>query len=229
MLELFEREWTAMDDGTVPPDLRRLFRHENGVTQLFLEAMDLLEAEHGNLFNEYLLQERGGPVRIGTDSRRRPACIVGKIDRVDVHRTEKTRAVVVDYKTGRSVTRRELQAKMEDGRMLQLPLYAAALARLFPELDVVGGAYVHLNEREERADRALARAGDLRCRGMKPAEVPLDPAAAARQAVGLIDRIRGGDFSLTEHAEDSPFPECSTYCPTRHACRQPAGYQRFTF
>jgi hypothetical protein len=147
---------------------------------------------------------------------------------VDVHRTVPTRAIIIDYKTGRLVPKKEMSVKMADGRMLQLPLYAAAFNRQFPHFQVVGAAYVYLNERETKAERAVARVMGP-SETAKPAEVPLDLDAATRKALQLIGDMRAGVFPLSEHAVGSAFVECTSFCSLRHVCRQPTGYRSNPF
>src|SRR5207237_3806 len=115
LLRLFEDEWQQLGDGAVPPDLRKLFACEQGVVQLFLDAMRHLEARHGNLLNEFTLADADGrPVLLGHDSRGRPVYLTGRIDRIDVHRESRAEAVILDYKTGRNTSPRERRDKMAD-------------------------------------------------------------------------------------------------------------------
>jgi RecB family exonuclease len=226
LVQLFDDEWEELDDGTLPPDLKNLFACEQGVLHLFFDAIAAIEAEHGNLLNEFVLQyDNGTPVLLGEDPKNRPVLLTGKIDRVDVHRADRTRAIILDYKTGRSKSATERQAKVKDGRMLQLPLYAAALQRLRTELRIIGGAYIHISERLADAKKAIAQVGELLpARGR---QVPLDAEEARRLALNLVGEIRDGNFSLTPHTVGHPHPECTPYCDMKHACRHPDGYQIF--
>jgi RecB family exonuclease len=226
LVELFEAEWAQLDDGSLPPDLKNLFACEEGVLHLFFDAIAAIEAEHGNLLNEFILQDaKGEPILLGEDKKNRPVLLTGKIDRVDVHRTERTRAIILDYKTGRSKPPKERAAKMEDGRMLQLPLYAAALQRVRTELQIVGGAYIHLSEKLADAKKAIAAAGELTSSGRRSPPVPFEAEAARRLALQLVGDIRDGNFSWTPHTLDRPHTECTSYCEMKHACRHPDGYQ----
>jgi RecB family exonuclease len=220
LLDLFEEEWKQLGDGAVPPDLRKLFAHEQGVLQLFLDTMQYIEDQHGNLLNEFVLEDaEKRPVLLGHDQRGRPVFLTGRIDRIDVHRDDAGRAIILDYKTGQATTAAERRAKIEDGRMLQLPLYASALRLVRRDLDVVGGAYVYLNERAAEPKKALGLAGDWITPGDKPTGVPFDAEAARLKALELAEQMRAGDFSLTRHAEE----ECTPFCALRHACRQENG------
>ena len=92
-------------------------------------------------------------------------------------------------------------------------------------MPVVGGAYVHLHEREVNVERAIEAVGDVSWDGARGAEVPFDPEAARRKAIELVGRIRDGDYSLTPHVHGQPHSECTSFCPLRHACRSPEGYK----
>jgi hypothetical protein len=215
--ELFERAWRRLGDGVIPPDVRTMFTVDQGVLQLFMDVMQSLEGQHGNVCNEYSVEA----VRLGEDAHGRPVLVSGRIDRIDRQR-ESDQAIILDYKTGRSSRPAERKVKTEDGRMLQLPLYAAAL-RINQGMTVVGGAYVHLHERVVDSVSAIEPAGEVT--GVRVADVPFDPEAARRKAIELAGRIRDGDFSLTQHAHGQPHSECTSFCPLRHACRSPEGYK----
>jgi hypothetical protein len=222
LLRLFEEEWDAVDDGALPPDLQTVFAHEQGVIGLLLEAVALIERVHGNLLNEFTLVDgEKKPVRLGEDRDGRPVFLTGQIDRVDAHREGNGQAVIIDYKTGAALPRREVEHKMADGRMLQLALYAWLLQQVRPALRVVGGAYVHLSERQRKVNDAILAAGDWLAHGRF---FPFDTEDARRTALNMVSDIRAGDFSLTKHA-DGPLGECTTFCALRHACRQPDGYR----
>jgi hypothetical protein len=228
LIQLFEGEWEQLDDGTLPLDLKNLFACDQGVLHLFFEAIVAIEKEHGNLLNEFVLRDTNGqPILLGEDNRNRPVFLTGKIDRVDVDRTERTRAIILDYKTGRSKSVKERKAKIEDGRMLQLPLYAAALERVRTELRVVGGAYIHVSEKLADAKKAIAAAGELASCGGRSSSVPFEAETARRLALQLVSEIRDGNFSLTPHTPGRPHTECTSYCEMKHACRHPEGYQTF--
>lgn len=221
LLRLFEREWQQLGDGVLPPDLKKMFATEQGVLQLFLDTMKHVEAQYGNIWNEYdLTQATGQPVLLGHDARGQPVHVTGRVDRIDIHRANGAQAIIIDYKSGRNQTARQRREKMDDGRMLQLPLYASALAEVHKDLQVIGGAYIYLGERVAQAETALGIAGDWTQPGNKPCGIPFDPAAARRKAIELAEKMRAGRFPLTQHAE-----ECTSFCPLRHACRQPDGVQ----
>jgi ATP-dependent helicase/DNAse subunit B len=96
----------------------------------------------------------------------RMLAVAGRIDRVNWDENPPTRFRVVDYKTGK--VRDEKPAELQGGRMLQLPLYILAAARM---LDVDSGlgeaAYVYPTRRGEyrtvpwAAGQLAARHDDL--------------------------------------------------------------------
>jgi ATP-dependent helicase/DNAse subunit B len=225
LLELFRQEWEQVEDGFLAPDLEFLFSCEEGVLDLFLGMIQAIEGQpgdYGNLKVEYQVPS----LRLGEDERSRPVYLTGKIDRLDVRRKDRRQAAILDYKTGRKPRNSEQQAKTLDGRLLQLQLYALAVKLLHPELDVVGGAYLHLYERQKSREEgpyaALSLAGKL-WPDAEPA-ISFDLEAASRHALELAGEIRSGNFSLTKFADDK-HTECTAYCPLRHACRHPGGYR----
>ena len=103
-------------------DLLRYLRDEADSDSSF--APDELELSFGG---------DGEPVSIGIEG----LSLIGRIDRVDTHGT---RALVRDYKTGRS--RADYGAsKWIDENRLQIAVYMLALAEVRPELEVVAGVY----------------------------------------------------------------------------------------
>jgi hypothetical protein len=193
---------------------------------LFFEAIGEIEKEFGNYLNEFVLKtQEGQPVLLGTDQHGHPVLLTGKIDRVDLSRSDPTRLVILDYKTGKPVSKKELIDKMNDGRMLQLPLYAAALTQIRKEFRGMGGAYVHLHERTENGTQAIVPAGDWLPGWFRGGPVPFEPDQALAKAVVMAADIRAGRFPLSQHDVDQPHVECTSYCSLRHACRHPKGYK----
>lgn len=227
LVELFRGEWSENGDGTLSPHLAELFCCDGGIVDLFLDMMRYLEGEthnFGNVLVEHSLKE----VNLGTDARGVPVLLTGTVDRVDVQRTLLQQAIILDYKTGRIHPSNERTAKAEDGRLLQLPLYAAALALALPGLQPVGGAYLHLNERKQTRPESpldvIGATGQVLVGPEASVVVPFDPAAARRKALELATEIRAGNFSLTIHDLSAQYPECNAFCSLRHACRHPRGY-----
>lgn len=226
LLELFDAEWAKLDDGTLPPDLKTLFTWEGGVLHLLLEAVGYIEADHGNYLNEQVLEDgKAKSVPLGIDRHGLEVRLSGTVDCVGLRRDNPRRAIVLDYKTGRAASRKDLGAKMVDGRLLQLPLYGAALEVMFPDLKVVGGAYVHLSEKEAEARKAVCAAGDLLPANGRADPLPFDLEAARAKAIALVGEIRAGRFPLTIHDAGQPHGECNFFCTLRHACRHPKGYR----
>jgi hypothetical protein len=222
LASLFDEEWQQLADGTLPPDLQTLFHTDQGILDLFVEAIGEIEKEFGNYLNEFVLKtQEGQPVFLGIDQHGRPVLLTGKIDRVDLSRSDPTRLIILDYKTGKAATRKELIDKINDGRMLQLPLYAAALTQIRNEFRGIGGAYVHLHERTENVTKAIVPAGEW----LRGGPVPFEPDQARAKAVAMAGDIRVGRFPLSQHDVDQPHVECTWYCSLRHACRHPKGYK----
>lgn len=221
LVQLYHEEWQQEPEGMLSPELRAIFENEHGLVDFFLELMVRIEADGGNLWTELPLQ-----VRLGTDALDRPVFLNGKIDRVDGSNNGKREARILDYKTGAIADRKELSAKLSDGRRLQLPLYAAALELHKPELTVTNGMYVHLparkNSRESTADSAIIQVGALKANGTDGA---FDTHAAVELALDFAGKIRDGEFPLTSFPPGSDLCECHSRCPLRHACRHPDSYE----
>ena len=111
--------------------------------------------------------------------------------------------------------------------VLTVPALASAVGPHI-ESTVVGGAYVYLSEKEPHVEYVIGLAGELTWAGSHHKPEPFDTEAARLKAVELAGRIRAGDFSLTEHAQGK-HAECNSFCPLRHACRQPTGFKSFRF
>jgi RecB family exonuclease len=227
LVDAFLAELEHFDAGLIPPDLVHLFECPGGVADLFLDAIGHVEGDggFGNLLSEYTLSD----VMLGNDDRGRPVALSGKIDRVDARRPQGQEAIIIDYKTGKPPGATELMTKLADGRLLQLPLYAAGLQAEQTQLRVVGGAYVHLPEKEsvpgESPKKSIAEVGPclgLRKKGLAEA---FDAEAARRQAIELASAIRAGRFPLTRFPVGEKHPQCRSHCPLRHACRHPKGYE----
>jgi hypothetical protein len=227
LIELFEEENSQLDEGTLPPDLPSVFVSPGGVIDLLMEILETIEGEdlnYGNLFAEYRLDK----ITLGQDASGRPVLLTGMIDRVDGNREDRQKAIIVDYKTGRPPEPKELRIKVGDGRMLQLPLYAAALQIRHSDLKVIGAAYVHLNEKARShligASEAIVAIGELLPKKKEDEKELLNTQAALDLAIHFASQIRAGHFQLTSHGPGLEEAECTAYCPLRHACRHPEGY-----
>ncbi len=139
----------------------------------------------------------------------------GKIDRIDVDPFS-ARGIVQDYKSGKTG---HSAAQIESERRLQIPLYMLVLRDLVG-IEPLGGLYRPLSG--ERKPRGLLRA-DAREDGV-PGLVKNDYvdeddfwAKVDRSrdlAVGLVERIRGGDVR-----HDPKSGECPTWCELWSMCR----------
>ncbi len=124
-----------------------------------------------------------------------PLAVAAKIDRLD---TASGLAAVVDYKTGRSISRKELDGDIR----VQLPLYA------------------YLARERERAERVIARYAWLRARHAQwqldsddPADRELIDSVVTR-AGEVRAAVEAGDFRVNPNVQP-----CPRYCAFQHACR----------
>ena len=124
-----------------------------------------------------------------------PLAVAARIDRLD---TASGLAAVVDYKTGRSISRRELDGDIR----VQLPLYA------------------YLAREREQAGRVIARYAWLRARHAQWQLDSDDP--ADRELIdGVVTRageiraaVEAGDFRVNPKVQP-----CPRYCAFQHTCR----------
>jgi ATP-dependent helicase/DNAse subunit B len=139
----------------------------------------------------------------------------GKIDRIDLDPFS-ARGIVQDYKAGKYA---HSAAQIEQEKRLQIPLYMLVLRDLVG-IEPLGGLYRPLSG--ERKARGLLRAGarDDGLPGFTKSDY-LDEEAfwgqvgrARELAVGIVDRIRGGDV---EH--DPKGGDCPTWCELASMCR----------
>jgi len=123
----------------------------------------------------------------------------GRIDRVNWN-VERTSFRVVDYKSGRR--RAERSGELQGGRMLQLPLYALAAAKLLG-IDPSAGAAAYVYP---------TRRGEFRVVDWTPEDL----AARHAQVLSLLDAIvtsaRRGDFII------APSDGACDYCPFKGIC-----------
>ena len=137
----------------------------------------------------------------------------GKIDRVD-GAPMGAQGIVIDYKSGAASS----AADIRDRDLLQLPLYMLVLRRQLG-LEPVGGVYVPVGG--GRRPRGMLRAGGDEVPGFSRRDY-LEPdvfdeaVEAARQtAVGLVERIRGGDVR-----HDPQGGDCPHWCDLWRICRK---------
>ena len=143
-----------------------------------------------------------------------PGVVVsGKIDRVDGDRMG-ARGIVVDYKSGAASSASEIRER----DLLQLPLYMLVLRQQLG-LEPVGGVYVPVGG--GRRPRGMLRSGPDGIPGfsardyLEPDEFDQAVDAARATAVGLVERIRGGDVR-----HDPKGGECPHWCDLWRMCRK---------
>ena len=124
-----------------------------------------------------------------------PLAVAATLDRLD---TAPGMVVVVDYKTGRSISRK----MVDDHIRVQLPLYA------------------YLAREQAGADRVIARYAWVRARHTEwqldsdvPADRELIDGIAAR-AGQVREAVQAGDFRVNPKVQP-----CPTYCAFQHVCR----------
>ena len=157
-------------------------------------------------FVEYSLPEDG--VDLGDGLR-----IKGRIDRVD-EQPGIDSLFVVDYKSGSGAKGPRF---VEDGA-LQVPLYMLALRRLFPEADVVGGAYLAL---------AKARARGLVRHGFEETVAPWLPKTCTLDGEGFEAELSSALAAAHEASRGmqaglipaAPRGDCPAWCDFRPVCR----------
>ena len=143
---------------------------------------------------------------------RRAAALSGRVDRIDVARTEHGCVfTVIDYKTGRHAPGRK---DMLAGSALQLPVYALATQRLLLEdADALPAALCYWMIGGDGRLHTVA-AAELGPDGW--VETP-DWTAIREQAVAsifaILDAIRQAEFPLC------PRRDCPSYCDYRYVCR----------
>lgn len=168
---------------------------------------DLLEADFGTEENGAAALDLGG------------AKLRGRIDRVDLA-PDGTRALIRDYKTGRSMPGRR---GWEGKGKLQLQLYLLA-ARESLGLDPVGGLYYALGEYRDRRPRGMVLAdeaviGDLAEHlvggdSCGPDEFDEELERARGQASEQAAAMRAGDIGRRPLGG-----KCPTYCTFQPICR----------
>jgi ATP-dependent helicase/nuclease subunit B len=146
-----------------------------------------LEAKFGMGNPSLTLQTDLGPIRLH-----------GYIDRIDASADGRLR--VMDYKAGSSA----ISAKhLEEGRRLQLPLYALAARDALNLGEIAGGLYWHIQK---------AEASSLKLENF---DGGVDAAieAAVAHVTNHVEGIRGGQFQ-----PHPPADGCPSYCPAVGFC-----------
>lgn len=165
---------------------------------------------HEIVFDGLTLERRGGRLRYR-----------GIIDRIEVgvdQRVPGSWVAAVDYKTSRyAAPAAGDRAAWKDGAVLQAPLYAHALARLWPGARVARVEY--------RALKHARRLHVLNLVRVRKGRVEDDPEALARMEAALdaavrhAGAVRAGEFS----ARPAPSCGCPPFCHGRDICRVAGG------
>jgi hypothetical protein len=130
----------------------------------------------------------------------------GRIDRVDQAAFDDLSGLlVVDYKTGRLPS----EADIDEGRNLQLPLYAAAAEQILGT-PALGGVFHHVGE--DPRMRFFAAFKFARKKYTACEDYPQRQAAAMAKAQEFIDAMGAGRFDLL------PQKKCPSWCPYRRIC-----------
>ena len=147
----------------------------------------------------------------------------GSIDRVDRGVDERVEGAeryiaAIDYKSTKYSTPAAGSKKgWDDGVVLQVPLYAAALQQLRPDDLLARMEYRTIRKPESIHSLSLAPLKKGEVQDAPDAEEKL---AAALDAAGRrIAQVRAG----TLPADPAPSCGCSPYCPARDVCRIPGG------
>ncbi len=134
----------------------------------------------------------------------------GRIDRIDRVRFHDVEGLlVVDYKTGRLPTERDMEA----GRSVQMPLYAAAVEALLGA-ECVGGAFHRIGGAAARFERFFAAVTTSRGRDAYKLDESYEE--KRRNALATVGRFVGqmaaGRFDAL------PTHDCPGYCPFGQIC-----------
>jgi ATP-dependent helicase/DNAse subunit B len=157
-----------------------------------LAASGLAPIEFESRFGPFTIQAHDVPIKVE-----------GTIDRIDAG---DRRYRIVDYKSGKALRHKDLDAKIDRGVRLQLALYAMAAAERF------GVA----------AGRVSGTIKPLVPGGAKPEKYAFELAAKAPRLHETLDlfvaAIVGGAFPAFPNDNDDQFNSCK-YCPVNHSCR----------
>jgi RecB family exonuclease len=191
-------------DAESPPFNRTMRDMERRATKRILG--DFVARDLGDLAAAKLapieFESRFGPFTIETHAV--PIRVEGTIDRIDAGDDGRYR--IVDYKSGKALRHKDLDAKIDRGVRLQLALYAMAAAERF-------GA---------DASRVSGTIKPLVPGGAKPEKYAFELAAKAPRLHETLDlfvaAIVGGAFPAFPNDNDDQFNSCK-YCPANLSCR----------
>ncbi|MFV8750151.1 PD-(D/E)XK nuclease family protein [Nannocystaceae bacterium ST9] len=230
--------------------VRDLLRLLEGERRAAIEAWEPEQFERGFGLPDPADATRieGEPLAIPSREGQRRFELVGRVDRIDARGEGREReGLVIDYKSGRVGER--LRYDQLARTQLQLPLYAAWLAAVRPELDHADAMYVSLRDGERSKvsmldlvlssveldgllELAPDRRAELRERARGEAK-PGDPIGAPRLAAGALDLPATGQRNLADnvwalltgiaegHFDVRPFEAGRTcaLCPFGVVCR----------
>jgi len=223
--------WTNTNNefaGMIPENRLNLLVIEGGVIDMLLDWMQTYEVTFGFLVGEKSFEK----IMLGKDGNGIDVFIEGRADRIDASRTSTNELAVIDFKTGKPHGRK-IGIKIEDGRLLQLPLYALTTQSAFGnEVQVTTAKYLHLADSEASNPEKVTKdyLEFAESNKANPFEIMVKLTAenierAKKKALENVTNIRGGLFPLSMH-RDSKETECTSYCKFGMACRQPAGIKK---
>ena len=211
-LREIDRRWTLQWIGDYLDQHRRydkLWQQcDAPLTPEFFEVSFGREGEEGDPLDP---PSTGRPLELLTPGQ--PIRLAGRIDRIDTgSMAGRTVFNVIDYKTGNPKT-----FKLESvvhGTMLQLPVYALAVARLLlDDRDSVPWqiGYWYVRQRGFAAKPLHARDGE----DLMPESLWSEMCEALPVTIGgLLDGIRRGEFAVFSQDQ-----YCTGYCPFATVCR----------
>jgi ATP-dependent helicase/DNAse subunit B len=165
---------------------------------------------HPMYFEEYFGLGRRGPLRLGAT-----VAIQGKIDRIDLADDDLRHAVVIDYKTS---VANYYHADLLAGRVLQAPIYALALERVFG-LPPLGVEFRGMRQADTRGVYREQMA--MHEAGRRQQKADLDDAAwqtflaqAEAAVVTAVQEMRTGEIALAPVTKRCP-DECEYFALCR--------------
>ena len=162
----------------------------------------------------------------------RTVLLTGKIDRIDIN--EARQVLIFDYKLSAGTKGRQLN-DMISGLSLQLPVYALAVMKMFPDLRPVAAAYYQVRDADncERkfmfADGSVNHHVDLPQKNILPEKGNTrNETISFEELLNItedhlfrhVDEMLSGYFTHTLQPEDD---RCSKYCGFSRICRKDVG------
>ena len=137
-----------------------------------------------------------------------PIAIRGRIDRVDRVEFEDRRGLlVVDYKTGRLPTQRQ----MIEGQNLQAPLYAAAAGKLLGE-ECLGGVFHRIGPAGAKTKQYFAAIREYGGQLKPDDDYPKRHQETLALVGQFVQAMRAGRFDVL------PTHDCPMRCPFKRIC-----------